>query len=73
MPICINLATFHVLVTTYLSYTITGTSESSNFEIQVLRTELFRTAFKVASRLRSFPRETSCTKYYRLDFASVHW
>ena len=46
MSICINLGTFHVLVTTYLTYTITGTSESSSFEIQVLRTELFWAAFK---------------------------
>ena len=62
MPIIINLGTFHILVTTYLSYTTTGMSELSSFEIQVLQTELFWAAFK-----SSFP--TSCTKYYHLDFA----
>ena len=56
MLICINLETFHVLVTTYLSYKITGKSESSNFEIQVLRTELFWATFKSRFLTSFFPK-----------------
>ena len=43
MPICINLGTFHVLVTTYLSYTVTGMSESSSVEVQVGQQQKCRT------------------------------
>ena len=57
MPICINLGIFHVPVTTYLSYTVTGTSESSSFEIQVMRTELFWVAFKSIFPTSFFSKE----------------
>ena len=47
---------FHVLATTYLSYILTGNSESSSFEIQVLRTDLFLAAFKSGFPTSFFPK-----------------
>ena len=56
MLICINLETFHILPITYLTYTITGASESSSFEIQVPRMELFLTDFKSGFLTSFFPK-----------------
>ena len=57
MLICINLDTVRVLVTTYMSYAITGMSELSSFKIYVLRIELFWAAFKSGFLTSFLPKE----------------
>ena len=47
---------FHVLVTTYLSYTLAGKSESRSFEVRVLQMELFWAAFKSGFPTSFFPK-----------------